>query len=54
MEEKVIKKKAFLGVIWKITERVCAQAVSFIVSIILARILMPKEKGSFFCSSDAP
>ena len=31
--------------IWAILERVCAQIVSFIISIILARLLMPNDYG---------
>lgn len=42
-ENDIIKKKAFSGVIWKGLERICAQLVSFVVSIILARILMPDD-----------
>lgn len=42
-ENNVIKKKAFAGVIWKLMERVCAQLVSLVVSVILARILMPDD-----------
>lgn len=42
-ENDIIKKKAFSGVIWKGLERVCAQLVSLVVSIILARILVPDD-----------
>lgn len=38
-----IKNNAIKNFIWKFAERVCAQAVSLIVSIILARILMPDD-----------
>lgn len=38
-----LKKSAFGGMIWKLSERVCAQLVSLIVSIVLARILMPED-----------
>lgn len=34
------------GVIWKFTERVFAQGVSFIVSVILARLLLPEDYGA--------
>ena len=34
------------GIIWKFLERFCAQGVSFIVSIILARILVPEDFGN--------
>lgn len=42
-KESNIKGKAFSGVIWKFSERICAQVVSLVVSIILARILMPDD-----------
>lgn len=38
-----IKKKAFSGAIWKLLERIIAQAVSLIVSIVLARLLTPED-----------
>ena len=33
------------GLFWKFAERICAQGVSFIVSMVLARILMPDDYG---------
>ncbi len=36
---------AISGVIWRFSERVSAQLVSFVVSIVLARILLPKDYG---------
>lgn len=38
-----LKRSAFGGVIWKLSERICAQLVSMIVSVILARILLPDD-----------
>jgi len=38
-----IKTKAFSGIIWKLMERVGAQLVSLIVSVVLARILLPED-----------
>lgn len=38
-----LKKKTFSSMIWKAMERFCAQIVSTIVSIVLARILMPED-----------
>lgn len=38
-------KSVFSGLFWKFSERLSAQGVSFIVSIILARILMPEDYG---------
>lgn len=43
--EKSLKEQTVSGVIWSFLERVLAQGVSFIVSIVLARILMPEEYG---------
>ena len=48
MEEKgnkKIKEKVLSGLIWTFGERILAQGVSFVLSIILARILMPSEYG---------
>ena len=42
-DNKTLKHKVFSGVIWKGLERICAQFVSTVVSIILARILMPDD-----------
>lgn len=41
-----LKKKTLNGLIWKFSERICAQLVTFIVSIILARILLPEDYGA--------
>lgn len=38
-----LKRSAFGGMIWKFAERVCAQLVSMVVSIVLARILLPED-----------
>ena len=38
-----IKQKTFGSMFWKFAERVCAQGVSLVVSIILARMLMPDD-----------
>lgn len=43
IEIENIKRKAFSGAIWKALERICAQLVSLIVSIIIARILTPDD-----------
>ena len=40
------KKSVLSGVFWKFAERVGAQAVSLIVSIVLARLLAPSEYGA--------
>ncbi len=38
-------KKAASGLMWMFSERIIAQFVSFVVSVVLARILMPEEYG---------
>lgn len=43
MLDDKLKKNAVGGFIWKFSERVCAQLISLIVSIVLARILMPED-----------
>ena len=40
------KNKVFTNIIWRFLERVGAQLVSFIVSIVLARILAPEDYGT--------
>lgn len=40
------KSKVFSGLIWRFAERIGAQGVSLIVSVILARILEPKVYGT--------
>lgn len=44
MESNInLKTKVFSGVIWKFFERICAQGISLVVSIILARLLVPDD-----------
>lgn len=38
MDNENLKNSIFSGVFWKFAERILAQGVSFIVSVILARI----------------
>lgn len=45
MSEDGLQKKVFSGLFWKFGERIGAQAVSFLVSIILARLLLPSDYG---------
>ena len=47
MEENIkeLKNKTVSGLIWRFGERILAQVISFIVSMILARILMPEQYG---------
>ncbi|MCI6187321.1 MAG: lipopolysaccharide biosynthesis protein [Spirochaetia bacterium] len=41
-----IEEKSITGFIWRLSERVGAQLVTFIVSIVLARILVPEDYGA--------
>ncbi len=41
----VVKGQVVSGVFWKFAEQVFSQGVSFVVSIILARLLMPEDYG---------
>lgn len=45
MSDKSLKSQVFSGLVWKFAERILAQGVSFIVSVVLARILMPSDYG---------
>lgn len=40
---KLLKKKIISSLIWKFGERITAQIVSFIVSVVLARMLLPAD-----------
>ncbi len=42
-DSNMIKTQAFSGIIWKLLERVGAQLVSLIVSVVLARLLLPAD-----------
>lgn len=43
MANNKLNKSAVSGFIWKFSERVCAQLISLIVSVVLARILLPED-----------
>ena len=45
MSTDSIRKKTILGLIWTFAERVGTQLIGFVVSIVLARLLMPEEYG---------
>lgn len=45
MENKTIKNKAIVGFFWTLAEKFAAQGVSFVVSIILARLLTTDDYG---------
>ena len=41
-----LSEKVVNGMLWKFGERFCAQIITFIVSILLARLIAPEEYGS--------
>lgn len=45
-KEKNVRDKVFSGIAWKFAERFLAQGVSFVISVILARILAPELYGT--------
>ena len=45
MENLEIRQKVLSGAIWKFAERIIAQVVSLVVSLIIARLLDPSEYG---------
>lgn len=44
-DNQSLRKKTISGALWKFGERASAQIVNFIVSIILARLLLPEDYG---------
>jgi O-antigen/teichoic acid export membrane protein len=46
MEENNIKRKTKFGMIWNTFEKVVIQGISFVLSIILARLLTPQDYGA--------
>jgi O-antigen/teichoic acid export membrane protein len=44
-DNQSLRKKTISGALWKFCERVLSQVVNFIVSIILARLLLPEDYG---------
>lgn len=46
MDNGELKGKVFSGLFWKFGERIGAQGVSFLVSVVLARLLTPDDFGS--------
>lgn len=46
---KSLKQKTVSGLFWRFGERITAQLISFIVSIVLARILLPEQYGTIAC-----
>ena len=48
-EDSSLKKKTVTGLFWRFGERITAQLISFVVSIVLARILLPEQYGTIAC-----
>ena len=46
MSGESLKKKTVTGFIWRLAERMGAQGVNFVVSIVLARLLVPEVYGT--------
>lgn len=46
MADGSLKQKTISGMFWRFGERILAQGVSFVLSVILARILMPDNYGT--------
>ena len=46
MNQDIAKNKVLSGLFWKFSERISAQLVTFIVSIVLARLLDPSHYGT--------
>ena len=44
-EKNSVRDQVFSGMFWKFAERISAQLVSFVVSVVLARILLPEAYG---------
>lgn len=45
MSDRMSKREVISGLLWKLGERIGAQGVQFIVSIVLARLLTPEDYG---------
>lgn len=46
MKSQNMKSKVITGLVWKFAERISAQLVTFVVSIVLARLLSPSHYGA--------
>lgn len=44
-DKKSLKQKTISGIFWRFGERITAQLITFVVSIVLARIIAPEEYG---------
>ena len=43
--DNTLKQKTINGFLWRFGEKISAQVVSFVISIVLARLLLPQEYG---------
>ncbi|MCQ2570882.1 MAG: lipopolysaccharide biosynthesis protein [Candidatus Saccharibacteria bacterium] len=48
-QEKNLKQRTISGLFWRFGERITAQLISFVVSIVLARLLLPEQYGTIAC-----
>ena len=46
MQENNLKRKVISGLFWRYMERTLAQGIQLLVTVVLARILMPEEYGT--------
>ena len=46
MEDNNLRTNTLINFIWRFAERISAQLISFIVSIVLARLLRPEDYGT--------
>ena len=44
-EMQTLKTKIISGLFWRFGERITAQIISFFVTVVLARMLMPEQYG---------
>lgn len=44
-ENSSLKWKTIFGAFWKFAERICSNGVKFVVSLVLARLLLPEDYG---------
>ena len=55
MNDRELKKKAASGFVYRFAERALAKGISFVVQLLLARLLMPEEYGvASVGSSESP
>ncbi len=45
-KQKSDRDKVFSGLFWKFGERILAQGIAFVISVVLARVLLPEQYGT--------